>query len=72
MTQIMKYGWKINLLNLKNLKEYMSHSFPYAGAVLNFSIKGLKYETTNMRLVPNRVQASSNEFCDSEYCNCNL
>ena len=49
----------------KSKRKYVSF-FPYAGAVLNFSIKGLKYETTNMRLVPNRVQASSNEFCDSD------
>lgn len=54
-----------NSFTLKKSKRKYVSFFPYAGDVLNFSIKGLKYETANMRMVPNRVQASSNEFSDS-------
>lgn len=54
-----------NSFTLKKSKRKYVSFFPYAGDVLNFSIKGLKYETANMHMVPNRVQASSNEFSDS-------
>lgn len=54
-----------NPFTLKKSKRKYVSFFPYAGDVFNFSIKGLKYETTNMHMVPNRVQASSNEFSDS-------
>ncbi len=46
-------------------RKYVSF-FPFGGDVEGFSIKGLKYETENMRLVCDEVRASSNEFADSD------
>ena len=46
-------------------KKYVSF-FPYSGAVTDFTIKGLKYEAENMTLSTGEVQASSNEFAESD------
>ena len=46
-------------------KKYVSF-FPYGGDVSGFNIKGLKYEAENMTLSTGEVQASSNEFAESD------
>ncbi len=38
--------------------------FPFGGDVTDFSVKGLLYETENMHLYTDKVQASSNCFID--------
>lgn len=42
-------------------KKYISF-FPFGGDVMDFSVKGLCYETEGIRLQPDKVQASSNCF----------
>lgn len=46
-----------------NEKKYISF-FPYGGDVLNFSVKGLRYEAEKMLLTCDKAQASSNCFDD--------
>ncbi len=75
LKKILQNGAKGILLNEKNEitmedksftvypddKKYISF-FPFGGDVTDFSVKGLCYETKNMRLQCDRVQASSNCF----------
>jgi len=44
-------------------KKYISF-FPFGGDVLDFSVKGLCYETENINLLCGEIQASSNCFVD--------
>lgn len=46
---------------LPSCKKYISF-FPYGGEVEGFTIRGLKYEATDMTLSCSMVQASSNQF----------
>lgn len=46
-------------------KKYVSF-FPFGGNVEEFSVRGLKYETENMTLSCDKVQASSNQFDGEE------
>ncbi len=46
-------------------KKYVSF-FPYGGDIESFTVRGLKYEAENMYLSCSGVQASSNEFVDTE------
>ncbi len=44
-----------------NSKKYVSF-FPFGGDVINFSVKGLRYEAEGLRLESSKAQASSNCF----------